>query len=61
MYGSHDPRQPTRSVILELQLDICKLIKQSENEDRIQLPQNEHFGSVKTETFQIAMFQAFGL
>jgi hypothetical protein len=50
MNGSYDPRQPTRSVILVLHLGITKLIKHSENEDRIQLPQERPFGSMKTET-----------
>ena len=57
MNGSHDHWQPTRSVLLVLQLRISKLTKHSENEDRIQLSQNRTLGSMKTETLQLAMFQ----
>jgi hypothetical protein len=46
-----DHWQPTRSVLLVLGLDIGKLVKHSENEERIQLPQDRPFVSMKIETF----------
>jgi hypothetical protein len=61
MNGSHDHWQPTGSVLLVLLLGVSKLIKHSANEDRIQLPQERLLGSMKTDTFQVAMFQVLSL